>query len=383
MAGTLGHERQITFFPNDGHDHDGQNSSPVKLQSGQVELQHLDSALLELILNGGDSGEGEEGAAEGDGFIPVPDLTIETNTVGAGASVTGTIPWTGVAVVRFMRVFMSTDTECTITFYHLPTFADEDREFRAFRCSNKFLWEGAWVHYDENMSGNLYYKIENTGLAAARFQLILKSGTMVANGYADFVQSIQKMGSSTAPFIGPILFEAGNGVNITPTAGTNSFRFDAVAPETIHIDRYAEAAILPTGVSSSATLVYNTGGSVNQLDGITTDTNRYVVFGVGSQWIQYDFGNIYTASRIVAIGYYGDTRSYNAVRIDRSHDGLNWQTLYGPTTTRMSGPPGMSIYMPTGILTRYVRVYMNGSSLNTNNHMVKCILYAQSNKVGS
>ena len=375
----LGHERQLTFFPSNGHNHDGENSSPVELLPGQVGLRHLDPALIAFLT--GDDGAASDAAS--DGFVPVPDLLIETNAIGAGASITGTLDWTGICVVRFMRIYMSAETECTVTFYHLPTFAEEDREFRAHRCSNKFLWEGPWVHFDEAEAKKIYYKIENTGSTAARFQLVLKSGTLVANAYARFVASLQVMGSETAGFISNVLFEAGNGINIIPDEGSNSFKFEAVAPETITIDRYGEQPRLPTGVTSSTTLTYNTGGAANQTDNITTDYNRYATFGTGSQYIQYDYGAIYAASSINLILYFGDSRVVNAVKIDTSFDGINWVTVYGPTDTTGIGPPGIKVQIPSGLFTRYVRVFSNGSSANTSNHVVKCILYAQTNKVGS
>lgn len=376
----LGHERQLTFFPSGGHNHDGENSTPVSLQPGQVSMSHLDPALLDLILGGSDSA----GDGLNDGFVPVPDLVLETNAIGAGGSVTGTLDWTGICVVRFMRIYMSAETECTITFYHKPTYADEDREFRAYRCANKFLWEGPWVHYDEEENRKVYYKVENTGTVSARFQITLKSGTLVANAYARFVESIQKMGSDTEGFIGNVLLEAGNGIEITPGSGSNSFKFAAVSPEIISIDRYGEQPVMPTSVSSSTTITYNPSATPDVLtDGITTDYNRYAAFGSGAQYLQFDYGAIYTCSSISVLLYYGSSRSYNAVKIQTSFDGINWVDVYGPLTTKALGPPGIQVQMPSGILTRYIRVHANGSTTDTNNHLVKCILYAQNNKVGS
>lgn len=375
----LGHERQLTFFPDGGHNHDGENSSPVVLLPGSVKLSHLDPALIDLILGGG-SNVDTQGAS--DGFVPVPDLLLETNAIGPGGSVTGTLDWTGICVVRFMRIYMSAETECTLTFYHKPTYADEDREFRAYRCANKFLWEGPWVHYDEEGARKIYYKIENTGTSSARFQVVLKSGTLVANAYARFVQSIQVMGSSIEGSIGNILFEQGNGIQITPDPGSNSFKFSAVAPETITIERYGSVPKVPVAVSGSVAITYNTGGAANQTDGYTHDVARYANFGTGQQYIQYDYGAIHISSAISVMLYY-DGRVWNNVHIQTSFDANNWTTVYGPITTVGMGPPGIMVNMPAGLPVRYVRVHCNGSNSSTGNHIVKCILYAQTNKVGS
>lgn len=368
----IGHERQITFFPSNGHTHNGENSSIVELQPQQIQLSHLDPGVLDYLdslAGGGDS------STDGD-LIPIPDLEIETNTVGAGASVTGSIPWTGICVVRWMRIVMSVESECTITFYHSATYADEDREFRARRCGTNFLWEGPWVHYDEDESKQIHYKIQNTGTASTRFNITLKAGTLVANGYANFVQSIQKQGSSVDPFIGPILFQAGNGITITSDETANMFTFDAVAPEAITINRMALIPKKPSSFTSSTTTT-TVGSGISA--GISTA--HYVSFGTGLQWLKPDFGQIYEVGRVI-IGLYPDGRVYNSVRVDSSTDNINWTTLMD-SDTAFSTTQGLIIETPTGLNMRYLRIWANGSSTNTSNHVSGVTMYKISNKVGT
>lgn len=368
----LGHERQITFFPSNGHNHNGENSSPVDLVPGQVTWEHLDPALLDLIQNGvGDGGVDSENQ-----LVPIPDLEIETNSIGAGASITGSVDWTGIGVIRFTRVVMSAETECTITFYHTASYAEEDREFRARRCGNKFLWEGAWVHYDEDATNKIHYKIENTGSAASRFNITLKAGTLVANGYANFVSSLQKQGSSTGPFIGNVLLQAGNGISITPNEDANTFIFDAVAPEAITVNRMALVPKKHVSFTSS-TSTTNTGSGLNNIIGVS----HYVSFGTGPQWMNMDYGAVYTVGRIVVTPY-PDGRVYNDVIIQASADNTNWFTLMSQQQA-MGTIQGIMVDLPTGFPMRYLRFWSNGSSLNTGNYLSGAVIYAISDKVGT
>lgn len=368
----IGHERQVTFFPINGHNHDGENSTIVELQPGQVGLQHLDPSLIEFLKN---LGEGEGSVDEEGSLIPVPDLEFETNSIGPGASVTGSLDWTGICVVRWMRIIMSTETECTITFYHSATFADEDREFRARRCSNKFLWEGPWVHFDEDETKKIHYKIENTGTAAARFNITLKSGTLVANGYANFVSGIQKQGDSNAAFINTVILAQGPGIKITPDPTSNTFTFESTAAEIVTRDRYALVPKGPVGFTSSAT----TSGSLTSNFSSTTN----VAFGTGLQWIRLDFGNVFNAGRIVVVPYGIDNRTHNNVKIEASSDGNNWATLMSTQSTIFATTQGIVIETPAGYPVRYVRLWMQGNSINTTNNLTGAVLYAISDKIGT
>lgn len=371
------HERMMTFFPFGGHDHDGVNSTPVKLPPGSINMSHLDPSLAEQIGGVPD----DNGSDMGGSAVPVPDLVIETPSIGAGGSYTGVVEWVNMCAVRFLRILMTVDTECTITFYHRGTFADEDREFRATNCGNKFLWEGAWIHYDEDSSKNVYFKIQNTGNQASNFQITVKSGTMAANSDIDVVETLHVGGEE---FSGSPELVAGQGVTITPDTQMNKITISAGDVEVVHEDvtvsRWALTPIKPTGYSGSVALTSN-GGDVNtyMTDGYTHDTNRYVNFGADSQWIQVDVGVIKNIGAVQAIMYFGDGREYKDVSIQVSQDGLNWTTLKSVGAYWSTGE-GLWATNPGGILARYVRLNSNGSSANTGNHLVKLIPYALSDK---
>ena len=362
------HERQMTFFNKDGHDHDGENSTPVKLVPGSVGLSALDPALLDLLQGGG-----SDTAAASDGVMPVPDLTITTNGVAPGGYVTGIVPWVTLAVVRYMRIVMATDSECTITFYHNSTFADQDREFRAQRCANKFLWEGAWVHYDETGDKNCYYKVENTGLSTTNFKLILKSGTMTANAYSRHVESIQVAGNSTAPFESSILLIPGNGMTITPDSNNRSFKFDAVAPTTVNLTKWTLTPVKP----ASSTWESSVGSITNAT--FTGAGTSQVTFGTGPQWIICDLGSVKNLGRIRTYMYEGDGRIYNDVKLEISSDKASWITV------KTAGPywatgDGFNVEIPGGILARYIKLSSNGSSVDTSNHIAKIVAFALSDR---
>lgn len=368
----IGHERQLTFFPANGHNHDGENSSPVELQPGQVGLKHLDPALLEWIRDA----TGDDQTIDNGGLLAVPDLQIETNSVGAGASVTGSIDWVGIAVVRYVRVMMSVESECTITFYHRATYADEDREFRAQRCSNKFLWEGPWVHWDEDQVNKIHYKITNTGNSATRFNLMLKAGTLVANTYANYVSGVRNMGDGSDALRDEVRIRAGNGIIIETDEDSNSFVFSAGSPETMTIERMALIMRMPTGYVGSTT---TSGGPLQSNFHSTTNVN----FGNGPQWIRMDYGRLINVGRIVIVPY-PDGRQWYDTKVDVSADGQNWITLMSQQSLPlMVGQGGLFLEIPTGLNIRYVRWHSNGSSTNTTNHLVAAVVYEISDKVGT
>jgi hypothetical protein len=363
MAEPLGHERQLTFFKHGGHDHDGENSTPVVLLPGSVQLFHLNNSLLDYLkgITGGvfDSGD--------DDVVPVPDLVINTPAISPGGSYTSSANWVGLSFVRFMRILMSVDTECTVTFYHKSTFADEDREFRAYRCGNKFLWEGTWAHFDEDNTKRVHFKIENTGNQSASFQLTLKSGTMAANAYARYVEAINAAGVQLQETINLI---SGNGVNIRVEG--QSVIFDAVAPQTVNIARWALSAIKPVSATSSAAI----GNSANLFDGVST---TYADFGAGNQWLQVDIGSVVNLGGIDLAMYTGDGRTYFGVQVEISVDGFSWLTV------RDSGnlwgiEDGCQIRIVSGYMARYIRVWSNGSTANTGNHVSKIVPLVITNK---
>lgn len=363
MAEPLGHERQITFFRKGGHNHDGENSSPVVLLPGTISLYHLNSALKDYI-----DGRTSEGFSGGDdNVMPIPDLVFETNPVGPGASVTGSIPWVGLAVVRFMRILMSQDSECTITFYHKSSFLDEDREFRAYRCANRFMWEGAWAHYDEDDTKSIHYKVENTGNQSCTFQFTLKSAVMAANAYSRFVQAIQADGTELTETIKLV---AGNGMSIDVQA--QNIVFSAVAPETVVVRRWATTPVKPVAYTSSATI-----SSTATLD--LGNNTAQVTFGTGLQWIQADIGSVVNLGGIRVVQFMADGRVFNGVKIEVSPDAVNWLEVKSSGSV-WSTADGIQINIAGGYLARYIRLWCNGSSVNTTNFVSSIKPLVLSNK---
>lgn len=362
MAVPIGNERQVTFFKNDGHNHDGENSSPVVIQPGAISMFHLNNALINWIKS-----QGSSGTSGGGDVMPVPDLEFQTPPLGAGASYQGSIPWVGLSIVRFMRVMMSQDSECTITFYHKSTFADEDREFRAIRCGNGFLWEGAWAHYDEDNTKHIHYKIENTGNSSAVFKILIKSGTMAANAYSRFVEGLIVNGDDVS---GTINLFGGNGVQLVHEG--NTITFNATAPETVYVKQWALTPVKPVAFHSSAPIT-----NIGYLSDGRTD--RQAVFGTDIQWIQADIGTLVNLGGVNINQYHPDGIVHKDVRVEVSSDTTSWIEVKS-AGDHWSVPEGLTVHMPSGFLARYIRVWCNGNSANTNNYMTKIVPLVISNK---
>lgn len=364
MATPIGHERQVTFFKDGGHNHDGENSSPVEILPGAISLFQLNPQLIEWIRSNAGSGGG--GGSVDTGVMPVPDLEFQTPPIAPGASYSDSVPWTGMCFVRFMRVLMTQNTECTITFYHSPTFADEDREFRATRCSNKFLWEGAWAHFDESEEKQIHYRIQNTGNTSSVFKILIKSGTMAANVYARFVEGINIGGSE---YTGTVQLNAGNGIQFTEEG--NGVGISAVSPETIYTSRWSLSPTKPVGFSSSNGTITNQAVLSDGSEGVAS-------FGNNHQWIMADLGATKKLGRIVVKQPSALGGVWKDVRIETSVDGSNWSNVKDPSDVWGSSE-GISAELPTGRNVRYIRVWCNGSSVSTLNSISKIIPFVLSN----
>lgn len=371
MANKTIHERQVSFFKN-GHDHDGENSSLVNLQPGQVHLHHFDKELLKWIEQYGGTGSTEETDTT-TSVMPVPDLSFDTVSVPAGSSVSGSVSWTGISVVRMMRVIMSSETRCDITFFHDATYDQENREFRAENCEQQFMWEGAWVHYDETGNNQIHYTVENTGNVASEFRIMLKSGTMVSNTYADFIESVT-VGDDT--ITGEIELEAGDGIELSVT--DQKVRFDVTGElEYIPANNWALVPLLPSDFTSSTTIT-----NESELLYARNNENDYAYYGTGVQWLSMDLGAAYTLGRIQFIPYIGDTtvpRVYNDVKIELSSTGTSWKTFMSSTDV-WGVWPGVSIEIPSGYNARYVRVWMNGSNVDSYNYIHKLVAFKITDK---
>lgn len=364
MERRIGGEHQVVFNNKNGHNHDGVNSSPIVLLEKQVHLDNLDDEVRYLLGVGGgeflDSGEPvEEENSLVSAIMPVPDLLIETPQIDPGGSYSGSVSWVGMSFVRFVRILMSRETECDITFYHKATFADEDREFRAENCGNKFLWEGAWAHYDEDEQNQIHYKIENKGLSEAVFVVELRSGTMAANLYSDFIKNLM-IGDDV--MTGPVRLIEGNGVSFSVTKDdddlTNLVTVSSVPSASIAVRSWTLAPQKPASASSSATL---TGGDILKNGSGLTE------FGTGPQWIKLDMGGTVRLGQIDVTMNVGN-RVFKDVKIEVSANNTAWDIVKTQGDVWSSSSP-VSVVIPNGKYCRYIRVWCNGNDSDNKNQV--------------
>lgn len=172
-------EHGIVFNARTGHNHDGINSAPVSIADGLIELRHLSAELLEYLETYSSGGTNSPDTT-GISVVNPPELNWTTASLEPGESATGTLPWVNNAVVNRTYVETTAGATCEIVFYHDGEFTNDKREFKAKDVTNEFLWEGLWAHTDETGSGNIYYKITNTGTITSEFDVTLRSSTMVA-----------------------------------------------------------------------------------------------------------------------------------------------------------------------------------------------------------
>lgn len=146
---------------------------------------------------------------------------------------------------------------------------------------------------------------------------------------------------------------------------------------------------------------YASGASVSFLqDNLVDDGNKkvgstYFSFGTGNSgnnnsegaYIQIDLGATYRISESRLYFYSGDARYY-WYKIKYSVDGTNWFYVVGtssntgwvlsvPSTWGMQINPTIDDFM-TPISARYIRVYSNGNSVNTSNHIYEWELFSTS-----
>jgi hypothetical protein len=366
----VGHEQQIKFVTRGGHDHDGVNSTPVKIGRAAIKPEHLDGSVLAMLQNLLNTS-----GIPGLSLSPVPDLGFTTTTVAAGSSVTGIVPWVALCFVRWVRIVMSQDTSCDITFYHKPTFADEDREFRAVNCSNKFLWEGLWAHFDETGGKNIYYKITNTGNTSASFSIELKAGTAIAN---DLVQAVTSLSDGTNVTNGDVKLLAGSGVSINYDASQNAYLFSSIPAGVLNINRFGLAPVKPKNFASSSTLT----NAVSTLYRGYDSVGDWVGFGSGYQWVQAEYDTQFLLGAVCYKPHYNnDFDIYPQCKIDVSANGTSWTTIFGPETV-WGTQTGTWVYtINSNIYVKYIRVYMQGRTYDNGCYFNKLIAFKLVNKV--
>lgn len=110
--------------------------------------------------------------------------------------------------------------------------------------------------------------------------------------------------------------------------------------------------------------------SANWTDGNTALAN-YADAGTGTQERIIDLGAEVPITDVVWTFYYGDSRIYQGVKVDVSHDGTSW------TNVRASGtydPDSSGLVVAVDGTWRYVRIHSEGSNLYSNNEWVEIVV---------
>ena len=140
----------------------------------------------------------------------------------------------------------------------------------------------------------------------------------------------------------------------------------------------------PTGGNTLTNSSYAT-------DGVSGNSNNYTGLNAGLQWMQLDLGAAYNLSSVKLWHYYADGRTYNdvIVMLSNTADFSSGVTRVFNNDTNNSSGLGAgtdAAYAETSsgktisfspISARYVRLYTNGSLVNTWNHYVEAQVYGQ------
>jgi phage minor structural protein len=156
----------------------------------------------------------------------------------------------------------------------------------------------------------------------------------------------------------------------------------------------AEKIIVSGGITHSGNVLAGLTSSGTTASAVATDGAKdigspYLSFGGGNStdtaaegsYIQYDLGGVFRLQESRIYFYSGETGRFYWYKIKYSIDGVNWFYAVGTDATNgwkksiPRGNAGTSITNPTidqfaiPIVARYVRLYANGNSVNTTNHI--------------
>jgi hypothetical protein len=148
-----------------------------------------------------------------------------------------------------------------------------------------------------------------------------------------------------------------------------------------HAGVYKNQAKNKTLITSGSTI----GNPLRITDG-TKDTGFANIDTAGPQWVRIDLGQSYKLDKIKLWHYYADSRTYNDVIVQVSNDPnfatANTKTVFNNDTNNSAGQgigsdptysesaSGKEIDF-TATNARYVRLWTNGSSVNTSQHYVE------------
>lgn len=123
---------------------------------------------------------------------------------------------------------------------------------------------------------------------------------------------------------------------------------------------------LALGASSPNALITN---------GVTTST-PYHDTGAGLQSVTVDLGSLQNVSAVKVWHYYADGRTYNATKTEVSTDNTNWTAVFDSASsgTYVETSAGKTSTFSTRQV-RYIRDWLNGSSVNASDHWVEIQAY--------
>ena len=152
-----------------------------------------------------------------------------------------------------------------------------------------------------------------------------------------------------------------------------------------------KSSFIGTNLAKNATITAST--SISYVDRLSDDEKNigvpYCIVGSSSQYLQYDFGENKFIGQTRIYFYKNDDREYS-YKIAYSEDGSNWEYAIGDALNYIQSRESINGYYPIGIpcptidningFGRYVRIYMNGNTSNTSNHLLEVeILSSASN----
>lgn len=188
--------------------------------------------------------------------------------------------------------------------------------------------------------------------------------------------------------------------NMIATAGLDAgvIKFGTMSGDRIVANSLTVDKIVAGGgeVANGNMATGKTATNAEMINGTKTIGSAYTSFGTGTSnnnaaenaasYVQIDMGALYRIGESRIYFYAGDIRHY-WYKIKYSTDGVNWLYAVGnasnngwvtsvPSLTTSSGEaPTINTFQPQ-ISARYLRIYGNGNSVNTSNHIYEWELFA-------
>lgn len=176
------------------------------------------------------------------------------------------------------------------------------------------------------------------------------------------------------------LAAANDGKGIPASAGTNyMYTVDnTVTPQVFSLTASNTGLVGMVTESTSAKINIAKGASSPNAyltDGIIT-SSPYYQSATGLQSVTVNLGSVRDVSAVRVWHYFADGRTYSATKTEVSDDGTTWTTLFDSAIsgTYAESANGRTYSVPSG-RARYIRDWLNGSSVNIGNHWVEIQAY--------